>query len=343
MHRRRFSKAEVQTLGKVLTFDWELFMTDSHARPLRKSDLQYNHDYLIQTGNYSGKIARFAQKDAVKQFGTFKTTRGNQIRVRCDKPKFASIPRLGCWMEAISHDKPVHQRPPMLLIQAKSICGAPPQDEINVALREGNELIAHWRYRKHITPESIDLPRLEQTLCKLANDKHGAHTSIKQLVYKGFFVCYEDDGWLIKCAPTTKLRFMRRSHMIQITICRCGRDVCNAMFDDFTLRTLLPARYFGGLIGKKLDASKLGAHMRRSSSFAGDLGFSLDELLNEFDKSQCYARIFQRFGSVDGNLLIKDSLFMDGVRYIFAFSFVLFVLLFALWGILTFCVCSSLL
>ena len=324
--RRRFSQPVVPTLGKVLTFDWDLFMTDTRTKPIKKSELEYGNDYLILNGNFAGKIARYIGTNEIKQWGSFMSVRGNEIRVRCDTTNFACIPRLGCWMEPISNNKKIYDRPPMLLIQSKSLCGMPLQNEVNIAIREGNKLLANFRYVNNIIPESIDLPKFESTLYKISSYK-GAHSSLKQLIRKGFFVCYEDDGWLIKCDALSRIRFMRRSHMISVTICRCGKDLCNAMFDDYTLRMLLPVRYFGGLVGKKNELNKRGPRMRRSSSFSGDFGFSLDELLNDvFDKSQCYKRIFKRLGCVDGNLLIKDTSFLDGIRLIHVCYFVCFIL-----------------
>ncbi len=72
---------------------------------------------------------------------------------------------------------------------------------------------------------------------------------------------------------------MRCSHMYSITICRCGIDVINTMMDDYTLRSMLPCR-----------------------------------LLDDYDKSQCYRRIFNREGAIDGNCLCLDTPFLDAIR-----------------------------
>ena len=140
----------------------------------------------------------------------------------------------------------IEDRPPLLLLQAKSIIGAPFTDSVHVAIREGNDLIADFSYRHKVTAETIDLQRLEQTIVNLASSKN-THKSLKKLVKQGFYVCYEDDGWLLKSAPHARIRFMRRSHIIQITICRCGKELVDAMMDDSILRCLLPCRLFAGI------------------------------------------------------------------------------------------------
>ena len=132
------------------------------------------------------------------------------------------------------------------------------------------------------------------------------------LVKRGFYVCYEDDGWLVKCDATQRLRFMRRSHLYSITICRCGSDVVNAMMDDYTLRTLLPVRMFAGLAGIK--QTQRPGHLRRSSSMMSSIELDIGDLLDDYDKSACYARIFNREGAVDGNCLCLDTPFLDAIR-----------------------------
>ena len=105
---------------------------------------------------------------------------------------------------------------------------------------------------------------------------------------------------------------MRRSHMYSITICRCGSDVVDAMMDDFTLRTLLPVRMFAGLSGIK--QSQRPGHLRRSSSMMSNIELDIGDLLDDYDKSACYARIFNREGAIDGNCLCLDTPFLDAIR-----------------------------
>jgi len=311
--KRRYSKPHLmEGLGKILTFDWDLFVTDITAKPLDRKALRYGHDYLILRGNHAGRIARFVGTEEVKKYGSFLSVRGNELRVNCSEAGFATVPKLGCWMESIASREKHMERAPILLIQAKSVVGDIPKDVMHVALREDNNLIEQWTYRRNITAEAIDLPKIEETLVRLGN--HGcAPPAIVALIRRGFYVCYEDDGWLVKCDATQRLRFMRRSHMYSITICRCGADVVNAMMDDCVLRTLLPARMFAGLPGVK--QTQRPGHLRRSSSMMGSIDdLDLSDLLNDYDKSACYARIFNREGAVDGNCLCLDTPFLDAVR-----------------------------
>eukprot|EP01083_Nonionella_stella_P123967 373911_1 len=311
--KRRYSKPHLmQSLGKILTFDWDLFITDISAKPMEKHQLRHGCDYLILRGNYAGRIARFVGKKEVKKYGSFLSVRGNEIRVNCSDPGFAATPKLGCWMESIESRTIIQDRPPILLIQAKSIVGDIPDYQIHFAIRERNDLVAQWTYRHDITAETIDLPRIEETICKLGSHKR-AHPVLAKLVRRGFYVCYEDDGWLVKCEPTQRLRFMRRSHMYSITICRSGFQVVNAMMNDYTLRSILPCRMFAGLAGVK--QKQRAGHLRRSSSIMGsmdDLDFS--DLLDDYDKTSCYKRIFNREGAVDGKCLCLDTPFLDAIR-----------------------------
>jgi len=310
--KRRYSKPHVmQGLGKLLTFDWDLFITDIAAKPLSRTDLHYGHDYLILRGGYAGRIARFVGTEKVKRYGSFVSVRGNEMRVNCAEPGFAAIPKLGCWMEPISSKQRLLTRPPILLIQAKSIVGDLPKDEMHFAVREGNDLIAQWTYRKKVVAEAIDLPKVEQTLVKLGSHEM-AHPTLAALVERGFYVCYEDDGWLVKCEATQRLRFMRRSHLYSLTVCRCGHDVVNAMMDDYTLRALLPVRMFAGLPG--LKQSQRPGHLRRSSSMMSSLELDISDLVDDYDKSACYARIFNREGATAGNCLVLDTPFLDATR-----------------------------
>ena len=274
-------------------------------------------------------------------------------------------------MESIAGTERKWDRPAILLMQAKSVVGDIPKDGMHFAIREGNELVAQWTYKHRITPETVDMPKLEMTIvrhgtlsidiifCPLTNShsvpcahilsddlwiafihliafivpfrspfalpfnrkiaslfpsgSHDrAHIALQHLVKSGFFVCYEDDGWLSKCEPTQRVRFMRRSHMFSITICRCGEDVVNAMMDDYTLRTLLPVRVFAGIPGMK--QTQRPGHLRRSSSMMSSLDLDLGDLLEDYDKSACYARIFNREGAVDGKCLSLDTPFLDATR-----------------------------
>eukprot|EP01084_Bolivina_argentea_P041468 76538_1 len=310
--KRRFSKPHLlQGMGKILTFDWDLFITDISAKPLEKKALRYGRDYLILRGNFSGRISRFVGTEPVKKYGSFLSVRGNEVRVNCSDPGFATIPKLGCWMEPLSTRERIINRPPILLLQAKSVVGDIPKDIMHIAIREENELIAQWTFRSKITAEAIDLPKIEQTIVKLGNHKR-AHPALALLVRRGFYVCYEDDGWLVKCSADQRVRFMRRSHMFQLTICRSGKDVVDAMMDDYTLRTLLPVRMFAGLPGKK--QSQRPGHLRRSSSMMGMDQLDFSDLIDDYDKSACYARIFNREGALDGNCLCLDTPFLDATR-----------------------------
>lgn len=93
--------------------------------------LQYGHDYLILRGGYAGRIARFVGTESVKKYGSFQSVRGNEIRVNCSETGFAAIPKLGCWMESISSTERVWERPAILLVQAKSVVGDIPKDQMH--------------------------------------------------------------------------------------------------------------------------------------------------------------------------------------------------------------------
>ena len=134
---------------------------------MEKKALRYGRDYLILRGGHAGRLARFVGTTEVKKYGSFLSVRGNEIRVNCSEPGFATIPKLGCWMEPISTREKITTRPPILLIQAKSIIGDIPKDEMHFAIREENELVAQWSYRDNVTPEAIDLPKIEETIVKL--------------------------------------------------------------------------------------------------------------------------------------------------------------------------------
>eukprot|EP01084_Bolivina_argentea_P022196 41266_1 len=312
--KRRYSKPHLMNgLGKILTFDWDLFITDISSSPMTKDLLRYGCDYLILRGNHAGRIARFVGKDIVTKYGSFLSVRGNEIRVNCSESGFATVPKLGCWMELISSSERLYSRPPILLIQAKSIVGDIPNYEMHFAIREQNELIAQWTIRNNFTPEAVDLPKIEETIVKLGSHKR-SHPILRELVKKGFYCCYEDDGWLVKCnSSTQRLRFMRRSHMYSVTICRCGIDVINTMMDDYTLRSMLPCRLFSGLSGIK--QKQRSGHLRRSSSIMGNIDeLDFNDLLDDYDKSQCYRRIFNREGAIDGNCLCLDTPFLDAIR-----------------------------
>ena len=134
---------------------------------MKKDALKYNQDYLILRGNSAGRICRFVGQQKVKKYGSFMSVRGNELRVNCAENGFATIPKLGCWMEHISSAEKMLSRPPILLIQAKSIVGDIPMDCQNFAIREDNELIALWTYRHNLVQEAFDLSKIEETIVKL--------------------------------------------------------------------------------------------------------------------------------------------------------------------------------
>ena len=161
----------------------DLFITDISAKPLNKDQLRFNRDYLILRGGYAGRVARFVGTERVKKYGSFLSVRGNEIRVNCSEPGFAAVPKLGCWMEPISSKQRLITRPPILLIQAKSIVGDIPKDEMHFAIRERNELIAQWTYKRKVVPEAIDLPKIEETIVKLGAYRICSLFAKSQLIY----------------------------------------------------------------------------------------------------------------------------------------------------------------
>jgi hypothetical protein len=302
------------SLGRILSFDQELLEID-HTKPqIQKSEVKMDYDYMILKGDHSGRIARCASNKEIKLYGTFKNVRSTQVRVKIEKG-WGCVPVVGPWQEGIDVYEPNFDRPPILLIQSRSIVGAPLSDEVQIVIREAADLVGQFTYKTSITPETLDLPRLEETLYDLASHKK-THPSLRDIDQTGYYVCYENDGWLLKCSPFGRLRFVRRSHLISVTICRCGRDLMDAMFDDVTLRMLLPCRAFVGKVGVKMDEFIKAARARRSSSIIGadSLGFDLAELLDDFDHSASYKRMFQRRLAVTGNFLAQDTQFMDAIR-----------------------------
>ena len=312
MYRRRYSRNEEKGCGKLLNFDRDLFVTDPDGLTLTKDDLIYNHDYLILRGNFSGRIARFVGKEYIKRYGSFKSSRNNELRVKCDHDGFACVPHISCWKESIKNDQRDYKRPPIIVFKANSVVGDIPTEYMHFAIKNDKNLIELFTAKNDIIPEVININYIEKILIKLGNHS-SAHKALKQIMEYGFYAVYEDDGWLMKANSGTKIRFMRRSHLFSLTICYSCKDVMNAIFDDFTLRSLLPVRLFAGIIGKR-KKQKPG-HFRRSSSMDfGNNPIDLNEILSEYDKSESYARIMRREGAVDGNLLCLDTPNLDCAR-----------------------------
>merc|ERR1719229_199942 len=83
--------------------------------------------------------------------------------------------------------------------------------------------------------------------------------------------------------------------------------------DDYTLRSLIPCHLFSGLTGIK--QKQRAGHLRRSSSIMGNIDeLDFNDLLDDYDKEECYKRIFNRDGAITGNCLCLDTPFLDAIR-----------------------------